>query len=157
MARDLLRIYLNDFELLHISHMGCTRVVRNRGNQHKYGMRDEDSWNYSIEGTCAEAALAKFRGIYWMEHGDPTRTDVGHIHEVRTTVYRTGFMTMHPKDKDDKIYWLLTGFKGDYMVRGWLWGRDCKQQKWWRDPQPGRFCFCVPQSALRSPTDSWKT
>jgi hypothetical protein len=136
---------------------GQAGVMRQTGNlkdnrKPRYGADNKMDWQKHIEGCLGEMAFAKWRNRYWSgQHGNLSADDVAQDQ------VRTGFgpdMLMHPHDHDDKRYWFLKGINGKYEVMGWLWGRDCKQDKWWRDPRPGRFCFCVPVSALRDPDDN---
>jgi hypothetical protein len=48
---------------------------------------------------------------------------------------------------------LVTGSRGDYVIRGWIYGAEGKQDMWWDDPTgKGRPAFFVPQHAL----NEWK-
>jgi len=105
------------------------------------------AWQRHIEGALAECALAKYLGIYWSKrpHNEP---DVGDV-DVRTTHWMSGNLRMDDKDKDDRKYYLLTGLNGEYIVRGWLYGRDGKKQEYWGTKDPSRPpCYWIPQSDL---------
>lgn len=110
------------------------------------------AWQRHIEGALAECALAKYFNVYWSKRPYPL-PDV-YEYEVRSTPYSTGVMPIIPEDKDDRKYFLLTGINGTYIIRGWLYGKDCKKQEWWRSLDGKRPpCFCVPQFALKSLDD----
>jgi len=145
-------IKLSGTELLHGAMMGAIIQIRalKRGGQHEWGMTDDNAWHFHIEGVLAELALAKWMGVYWSlttfaRRGDG---DVGKD-EVRQTGHENGRLIMHPEDLDERKYWLVTGNMGVYRIRGWMRGRDGKQDQWWEDPtDKKRFAFFVPQREL---------
>ena len=65
------------------------------------------------------------------------------------TSHARGSLLLHPRDLDDAPYVLMTGGGGAYQVRGWIMGRDGKQEKYWGDrANQNRPAYWVPQSAL---------
>lgn len=115
-----------------------------------YGKDVSTVWGEQIEGALSEYALAKHLNVHWEGVGVAGGNDLAD-EEVRVTKYQNGNLLLHPADKNDKRYWLLTGENGKYTIHGYIYGRDGKQQKYWRDPVGGRACFFVPQSALTKP------
>lgn len=113
-----------------------------------YGSKDEDDHQRALEGALGEMALAKYLGVYWHGKGKCWGPDMIGGHEVRTTSYQSGRLILHPEDKDDLKYWLVTGINGTYQIRGFKYGRDGKQKQYWDDPQGGRPAFFVPQNDL---------
>jgi hypothetical protein len=148
------KITLGPTELLHGVFAGGTIQIRalNRGGKHEWGMTDDNAWHFHIEGVLAELALAKYQNVYWSlttfaRRGDG---DVGKD-EVRQTGRDSGRLIMHPEDLDDRKYWLVTGNMGVYMIRGWLYGREGKQEHWWGDPaKTRRPAYFVPQEELHA-------
>lgn len=57
---------------------------------------------------------------------------------------------MHRTDPDDRPFVLVTGVAPKFVLRGWIWGRDGKLEKYWGERNNnGRPAFFVPQSALQ--------
>jgi hypothetical protein len=147
-------VKLSPTELLHGGLAGTTIQVRaiKRGGKHEWGMSEENAWHAHIEGVLGELALAKWQGVYWSLTTFAKRNDgdVGKD-EVRTTHHENGRLIMHPEDSDDRKYWLVTGSMGEYQIRGWLYGRDGKQERWWADPAKNRRpAYWVPQEELNT-------
>ena len=100
-----------------------------------------------IEGALGEIVIAKHFKIFWGK-GSYGADDVG-PYEVRQTHHAHGSLIVHPTDKDDKRYYLVTGILGNYVIRGYMYARDAKQQKYWSDPQgTNRPAYFVPQNDL---------
>jgi hypothetical protein len=87
---------------------------------------------------------------------DREEGDIGTKVQVRTTSHRKGHLLIHPEDPDDHAYILIVGEMPTMYAAGWLRARDAKKKEWWREPQKGRPCFMVPQSALRDVPDRRK-
>ena len=141
-------IQLSPAEIQMAAFVGCQRTVQcfQNGSKHRYGAKDSNGWQMSIEGALAECALAKHLQIFWSK-GTPGACDVG-PHDVRATEHLHGSLIIHPTDADERKYYLLTGCNGKYYVRGYMYGYHAKQQKYWKDPQGGRPAFFVPQADL---------
>jgi hypothetical protein len=145
------KIVLTGAEIQIASMVGVQRQLEDIKweNHEKLGEKKELAWQRHIEGALSECALAKHLGVYWNKrpHNEP---DVGTV-DVRATHYATGRLRIDPKDKDDKKFYLLTGLNGTYIIRGWMYGKDGKQEKYWTSPDPNRPpCFWIPQSDLRN-------
>ena len=124
-----------------------------RNAKPQYGQAESSRWDQQIEGALSEYALAKFLNKHWEGVGVAGGDDLKE-EEVRVTKYKNGWLPLHPTDKDHKRYWLLTGENGDYMVRGYIYAKDGKQEKYWvKKEEKGRdrSCYEVPQLALFSP------
>jgi hypothetical protein len=127
-------------------------LIRNAKPQ--YGLAENTRWELQIEGALSEFALSKFLDKHWDGVGKAGGDDLGD-EEVRTTKYHNGHLILHPRDKDEKRYWLVTGENGKYVIRGFMYAKEGKQNKYWvkiieadgRD----RSCFKIPQSDLTSP------
>jgi len=129
-------------------------IARNAKCQH--GQKDPTTWQMQIEGCLSEYALSQYLGIHWEGAGEIGGTDVGKDEEVRVTPISNGHLILHPSDKDDKRFWLLTGKNGVYQVRGYLYGRDGKKPEFWKTIHEkdddgvirDRSCYWIPQSFL---------
>jgi hypothetical protein len=69
--------------------------------------------------------------------------------EVRSTSHEGGCLLLHPKDKDDNIFVLLTGVAPNFKIRGWLYAKDGKNENYWMDIVGRRPAYFVPQEALK--------
>lgn len=117
-----------------------------------YGNPEGDRWGADIEGACAEAAVAKALNRYWSPAVGPVDRqsgDVGRL-QVRGTKDHGNRLILHPDDADDVGYVLVTGTAPDYVLRGWIWGREGKDERYWCDPGTSRPAYFVPQERLRS-------
>lgn len=144
-------VVLAPAEMMQAATVGLIRQLQNLRDQREpaHGAGDEKDWQKHVEGALGEFALAKVLDRFPSgAHGFRAR-DVGKW-QVRTTRHPDGRLILHHSDADDDRFVLVTGVNGDYVLRGWILGRDGKQQKWWVDPSgKNRPAYFVPQSALR--------
>lgn len=144
------QVSLGNTEIMEAAVVGVMRVVRVIQEHRKDKTKGDptEMWLKHIEGALGEKAMAKSRNSYWNGVNFNFGTDVGKKTEVRTTKYDNGRLLIQEDDDDEKIYWLLTGYNGQYTIRGWMFGKDCKRDEWLDEPQKGRPCYCVPQNVL---------
>jgi hypothetical protein len=100
-------------------------------------------------GAVGEYVTARALGIFWPGPGKLRGPDAGPL-QVRTRTKHTWDLFLHPEDDDAAAFVLVTGQGLIYQVHGWIYARDGKQQKWWREVVEDRPAFFVPQTALRS-------
>ena len=146
---DGMKISLSKAEIQQAAFVGVQR--------HLYAIKmklpEEDgyrnAWQNRIEGALAEMAFAGMMNLYWAGKADKlTKGDVNGW-EIRMTSHAEGSLLLHRRDLDDAPYVLMTGGGGAYQVRGWIMGRDGKQEKYWGDrANQNRPAFWVPQSDL---------
>ncbi len=146
-------VTLSPMEMEIAAVVGAHRRIENIhvGRKDSYGaMREENGWTLDIEGAAGEMAVAKWSGKYWCGNlGDLKADDVGRL-QVRSTANHTGRLIIHEKDRDDRAFILVTGTAPTLVLRGWMWGKEAKQQCYWADPTAGgRPAFFVPQCDLR--------
>ena len=151
-------IALNDYELEHVALSARQRTeemrAARRGGGNGQDMNQLD--NANVEGMTGEYVMAKWLNIYLCGPGRVGDVDIAGMYEVRFTKWPNGVLTVQRNDPREKLglpFWLVTGKNGRYTVRGWLIGRECMDRRWWGELQPGRPCYCVPQSALRHPDE----
>jgi hypothetical protein len=107
-------------------------------------------WDFDIEGACAELAYAKAMGKFWdgsiNTFKDP---DVGDV-QVRSTRYNNGCLILRKTDSPDDWYVLLTGWCGEYIIRGHIKGGHGMLPEYWKthEGEPHRDAYFVPQSKL---------
>ena len=146
-------VELTKDELFDGVRTGIRRNLQNilRGRKHRWSAQDVSAWDSHINGALGELCVAKALNREWtgkpvVLHG--AKNDVDGV-EVRTTTYAAGKLLIHPDDQDDTPYILVTGYGLSWILRGWILGRDAKQQKWYRDVNNNRrFAYFVPQDSL---------
>jgi len=145
------KIELTNSQIIMAATAGVLRRVQyiDRDGKPTHGLKEEDNnWNIKIEGALSEYALAQYLNIHWMGTGVVGGDDVGK-EEVRTTELHNGRLIIREGDKDHKRYWLLTGKDGTYHVRGYIYAKDAKQDKYYTDAGNGREkAWFVPQKDL---------
>jgi hypothetical protein len=127
-------------------HVRSIKEGRNGVNQQPAHL----AWQVKIEGALAEMAVSKYTGSYWLGATQRGSSDAG-TYEVRMTMYENGCLFLHPHDKDNVKYVLVTGLNGKYKIAGWILGKDGKQQKYWKKVSEKRDpAYWVPQSDLHT-------
>jgi hypothetical protein len=146
------RIALSWSEVVVAAFSGLQRHVEclQQGRTPMYGLgRDEQTWDHNINGAITEAAYAKAFDHYPKRDAAPdTEGDLRNGTEIRGTMHADGCLILHDRDHDDRPYVLVTGRPPEFIVRGWLYGREGKQPAYWRADWR-RPCYAVPQAALR--------
>ena len=129
----------------------CANALEKR-RQGAHGFdRDKERWQIDVEGLLAEAAAAKALGLPYeavVGRLDTKEGDIGPGLQVRSTSYSFGHLLVHDKDDDDHKFILVTGIYGVYDVRGWVYARDGKHDKY-KQTRKGRWAYWVPQDVLR--------
>ena len=145
-------IELSGAEIQMAAFVGCQRVIEKIKAKESYsvsGERPEKFWERYIPGSIAEAALAKYLNVYWHK-GEKSAPDV-HDVDCRCTTYANGHLEIHKNDPDDRKFYLLTGFNGKYIVRGWIYAKDGKKDEYWRVMGEGREPqYWIPQDKLNN-------
>jgi len=144
-------VTLSESECAQAASIACARQISNRIRKikDKYGMDPLKGWGEHIEGAGGEFSVAKYFGLFYNGSlGDFHAADVGRL-QVRTTPLPTNRLTLHPDDKDNHPYILVTGLMPTYTLSGWLYGREGKKAEYWQDPSgKNRPAFYVPNTAL---------
>lgn len=122
------------------------------GAKHKYGANDATGMALNMMGCAGEMAVAKGLNLFWSGSvGDYDAVDVGGKVEVRSVSRPTDCLILHPDDRDGMPFVLCYNEPGTpkFNLLGWVWGKQGKDEKFWRDPQgTGRHAFFVPQAEL---------
>jgi hypothetical protein len=137
-------------------YAGCIGVRQNvesvmRNRQQRYESGKDDRWRQNVEGLCGEVAVAKALNVYWEPkvNSFKTRGDLAGF-EVRTRSRHDYELLVRDQDPDDRAYVLVTGVAPNFVVRGWMLGKDAKQAQWRMDHgNAGQPAYFVPQMALR--------
>lgn len=101
-------------------------------------------------GACGELAYAKWSGTYWNGNvGDRTAKDVDGV-QIRTTLNRNEDLILHPRDADEDPFVLVSVYRNEFRLMGWIYGGEGKIEEYWQDKyQNDRPAFFVPRSILR--------
>lgn len=137
-------------------HVACHRrtMAAMRTAYHGIESSGREAWAADITGALSEMAVSVGLKLPW---NDPIRAprqrnadgdrDVGDF-EVRSTTRERGSLILYPKDADDAPFILVTGQLPTFELRGWVYGHEGKQERFWRTDVRSP-AFFVPQSALK--------
>jgi hypothetical protein len=147
-------ILLSKQEQFFAAQAGIMRRIsamqRNRSEPHGKPA-NKDYWGSDIESCGAEAAVAKYFGLYWdaVASGklSALNGDVQGL-EVRSTSHPNGRLILHNTDKDESPYILVRGEIPEFQIIGWMYGKDGKQMEFW-EGRTGRPAFFIPENKLR--------
>lgn len=123
-----------------------------RGRRNAHGFTGGGAWDIDIEGAAAELAACVWLGLPWepvVGELDTLDGDLGNGRQVRSTRHEQGHLLLHGSDADDHRFVLVVGKAPRLRVVGWCLGREGKVSAHWKEPEQGRPCFMVPQTALR--------
>lgn len=146
-------VKLTPAEVLTGAHVGIMRQVQNlsKGRRQANNHDPACDWRDHIEGALGEMAVAKWLNRYWSGRlGNLGAADVGNV-EVRTSTHDEACLILHGKDPDERVFVLVTGCNGEYVIRGWMFGVEGKRGRYWREPVRGRGAYFVPAYELSNP------
>lgn len=145
-----LLMILSDDDMQLATDAGTRRYERRRGATHKWNRNPADhTVDVDIRACAAEIAVARALRKEWVELDRPDpEGDVGPGIQVRYSSRDWGALLLHPDDDDTHRFYLVTGTPPALTVRGWILAGDGKMPEFWRELQPGRPCFVVPQEIL---------
>lgn len=144
-------VRLTPYELMQAATAGCLRQIsalaRSLPDRHGFvGL----GWSEHIEGACGEMAVGKATGRYVSGSINTFKTggDLGSRVQVRTRSRHDYDLIVRRDDRDDDAFVLVTGRSPSFQVRGWIWGRDAKQERWRATHGNREPAFFVPASDL---------
>jgi hypothetical protein len=143
------KIQLTNAEIIETAMSGVLRRIQRlkSGYAYTHGLKPGSEWQTMIEGCLTEKAVAKFLKLHWGGCGQINDVDVDNV-EVRSTPYEKGHLIIHKSDASDRKFYFVTGIDGNYTIRGWIWGHEAKDEKYWGELQPNRPAYNVPQEKL---------
>jgi hypothetical protein len=146
-----MNIKLTAHELMQAVTVGGMRQISALMNKlpDKHGF-DGPGWSEHIEGFCGELAVAKAINCYCSGSVNTFKVggDLGEKIQVRTRSKHSYELIVRPGDRDDDVFVLVTGRSPDFVVRGWIAGRDAKRDDWKKTHGGRDEAFFVPQAAL---------
>lgn len=150
-------IKLTDIEIQQAKEVARQRNESQRQAGRPDGLVKGSSIDRDLEGALSELAVSKALQLPWDGKFLPIQiwdvwkhegNDVGKL-EIRSTTLENGSLILHPSDKDHSPYLLVLSHKRpEYLLAGWVWGKEGKASRYWRDNVP-RPCFMVKQGNLR--------
>ena len=146
-------IILTPLEMALTEFVGRQRYdagIKAGADPHKYGF-EGDALTICIEGCRGECAVAKALNVYWSGAGVDyaNEEDVGRL-QVRVTKHRSGRLLHRPTEQHLEDPWVLVVGEGDtYHLAGWLYGHECRQERWLTAPAGRPPAYFVPQESLR--------
>lgn len=130
-------------------HRRITSIFKRSQAQH-YQCPNNTEWSTEIEAAAAEMVFAKFKNWYWSGSqwsGKVAKADVGNV-QVRHTHHTNGCLIIYPEDDDIPRYVLVTGRSPNYVIVGWMLGKDGKQNEFFKSDARYPAWF-VPQLFLK--------
>lgn len=151
-------VTLDEKDILLATEVANMRNKSQRDAKRRDGLVKGSSLGRDLQGALAELAVSRALDLPWDGKWLPVPewdtwklegNDVGKL-EIRSTERFDGRLILHPSDKDYSPYVLVTSdAHPTYRLVGWVYGREGKEDKYWRDNVP-RPCYMVPQSNLRT-------
>lgn len=143
-------VALTQHEMMVGSMIGCVRHIEaiSAGKKPTHGSM-KSAWQIHIEGALGEAAVAKYLGMYWGATVNTYKAaDLGENLQVRTRSGHGYELIVRHGDSSDDIFVLATGDAPNYIVRGWITGKEAKQKRWLRMYGDRTESYFVPHEAL---------
>lgn len=124
-------VTLTESEMLQAVHVGALRQIAaiRKKLRDRHGAHPHLSWELHIQGACGELAVAKATGRYWPASVNTFKQDgdIGLSLQVRTRTLDKYDLIVRDDDRDDDVFVLVTGLPPTMRVRGWLYGKEAKQ------------------------------
>jgi hypothetical protein len=158
-----MKIELEWYEAEMAAKVGMARAFssfRAKHDPYKYGLKKDEFgfFEMDIRGAAAECAVAKGLGLYWDGSVDTfhDKADIGESIEVRSVKDTQRQLLVRPNDPvEGRIYVLIVdlwrmGTTPNYVIRGWLPGEECKQDKYETDfgRKDRPPCYGIPAQDL---------
>jgi hypothetical protein len=125
-----------------------TRISLESGFRDKFHCEEEERLRQDVDAAGAELGGSKLTGCRWnMTVGsDLSEPDLFPNVEVRHTTLAHGGLIIRPRDKDGRLFFLVTGTMPTYCVVGWIRVEEARCDEYrWED------VWKVPQRDLREP------
>lgn len=111
-----------------------------------------------VGGAIAEKAVAVYYNAPWVPLRRPGRRkdspDVAGV-EVKWREDSDAPLVIRQGNPEDRLYGLVTGTPPNLVYRGWIGGREARQDQWFRPAdENGPACWVIPQAALYRPPGS---
>lgn len=156
MGDGSVELKLSDTDLVHVGQVATARIIDNFSRNARYGAPEgEGSFELHWIGCVGEKATAIYTGLYWDGSiSDLGAVDVGAMVQVRTRTKAYYELMLHPDDADRLPFVLVLIHKLPVVIlRGWVFGSEGKQDRFWGEYVKDRPAFFVPQKTMRPMVD----
>lgn len=147
----MIKITLTDEQVYYSGGIGLRRQLEamKRGLKDKPSVKSRQGWTIHIEGAAAELAGCLALGIDWPASiNTGKQADASIQLEFKRRIESWYDLTIRNGDLPDRIYVLVTGKIPNFVVVGWIRGRDGMKPEYWGDPNGNGSAWFVPQSKL---------
>lgn len=95
--------------------------AQGRNYKPKHGLKPGNELKTHRDGARGELALSKFLGVKWDATVNTFKRggDVGKF-QVRTTKDHDRRLIIRHDDRDEDIFWLVTGESPHFIIQGWI-------------------------------------
>jgi hypothetical protein len=145
-------IRLTDTEMCMAAVAGAMRQKESvdQGRVDRFRNTDKSGLEMHIDGAYGELAFCKWAGRYWGgERNTFSDPDVGSNIQIRTRSRHNYDLLVRPDAKDHHCYVHITGVAPILVLRGWMWARDAKQERWLKPHGDMAKAYFVPVEFLR--------
>lgn len=124
-----------DYERAEVRGRDIAETSERNRTKGRFGAKDTTKANLAkaviqdIEACATEICVSQFTGLPWID-GGPGRPDVGDDIDVKHRKRAWWDLILQPNTRDkinthlDWRYVLVTGEKGLYLIRGWIYGYE---------------------------------
>lgn len=144
-----MKITLSWHEVAMATEIGRMRQLSSLRHQRKGFLPSSVGWDTHCEGACGELAVAKYLGIFWNGSVDTFKEcDLPGL-QVKTRTRHTYELNINLDANPDEVFVLVTGACPEYVLRGWIIGREAMKPEYVLDVgNYGKKAYFVPQSIL---------
>jgi hypothetical protein len=147
----MIAVQLTSSELMLAGVIGSARHTASlqRGREDQHGYAGQDPWQIHIEGAAGEIAFCKAFGIYWPASVNTfKRADVPPDIQIKTRSKASYDLIVRRNDDPDYRYVLVTGTAPAYQLRGWIWGREARQDEFLAEHGGREAAWFIPPDRL---------
>ena len=149
----MIKVQLDWGEIFNSAMVGVYRQIASLkdGRRDQHGFNGDDGWTIHIEGAAGETAVAKALNRYLKPTFNVFKSvrDVD-MWEVRTRSKHDYDLIVRKGDGDSIPFILVTGRIPNFVVHGWIYGKDAKQDKWVAEYGGRPPAWFVPKGELNS-------
>lgn len=114
---------------------------------------------HRLGARCEAAAKLFLNPIKWNALSDKITglADLGGVVDVKGRTKSWYELVVQKNDEDHFAFLLVTAeYHPNYNIVGWMWGREAKDQKFWREHVAGRAAYFVPHNNLSPPEELFR-
>lgn len=149
-----IQVELSAAEIMMAATIGAMRRVDSLSKKltPKHGLTNETNLlAMDIDAACAELAFCKAKDKFFEGRiGNFKDADIGKSIQIRSSAKHDNNLIVRMDDSDDHYFVLVTGICPDYLVHGYIKGRDAKKNQWLKNYNSRPGAYFVPQSELKA-------